>query len=282
MMTYIDILNEILALSRQDMEFKKPLMIYSINQAISNIYSRRNVLRTVRLYATGLVPSLYYKQLYCKGGGHIILPLKGRCYSMRISGEGVYEITDGTKITKIEFNTGPESQLIRGFIQKGGQILFYGHASFIIFDFSVYEESFGNMLKDIPDGMKNVNFDIRGLYNDFLSFYTPPTDGQGNIIKGARMFDGTLQVPTDYRGEIELTYRTRPPTVRGDDDEEVIEMPSEYYHLVALLAAYYYRLDEDEATALHFKEEYENLLALMDRQTYETMDNEYKVENGWA
>ena len=59
-------------------------------------------------------------------------------------------------------------------------------------------------------------------------------------------------------------------------------MPPEYYHLVALLAAYYYRLDEDEATALHFKEEYERLFALMESQTYETMDNEYKVENGWA
>ena len=96
------------------------------------------------------------------------------------------------------------------------------------------------------------------------------------------MFDGMLQVPADYRGEIELTYRTRPPVVRGDDDEEIIEMPSEYYHLVALLAAYHYRLDEDEATALHFKEEYENLFKLMESQTYETMDNEYKVENGWA
>ena len=282
MMTYIDILNEILALSRQGMEFKKPLMIYSINQAISNIYSRRNVLRTVRLYATGLVPSLYHKQLHCKGGGHIILPLKGRCYSMRISGEGVYEITDGTKITKIEFNTGPESQLIRGFIHDGGQILFYGHASFMIFDFSVYEESFGNMLKDIPDGMKNVNFNVRILYSDFLAFHTPPTDGQGNVIKGAKLFDGTLQVPATYRGEIELTYRTRPPVVYGGSEEEIIEMPPEYYHLVALLAAYYYRLDEDEATALHFKEEYESLFALMESQTYETMDNEYKVENGWA
>lgn len=281
-MTYTDILSEILALSRQGEEYKKPLMIYSINQAISNIYSRRNVLRTVRLYATGLVPTLYRKQIHCKGGGHIILPLKGKSYSMRISGEGVYEITDGTKITKIEFNTGPESQLIRGFIQKGGQILFYGHASFMIFDFSVYGESFGNMLKDIPDGMKNVNFDIRGLYSDFLSFHIPPTDGQGNIIKGARMFDGTLQLPATYRGEIELTFRTRPPVVIGNDEKEIIDIPPEYSHLVSLLAAYYYRLDEDEITALHFKAEYENLLALMERQTYETMDNEYKVENGWA
>jgi hypothetical protein len=201
---------------------------------------------------------------------------------MRISGEGIYEITDGTKVTKIEFNTGPESQLIRGFIQKGGQILFYGHASFMIFDFSVYSESFTTTLKEIPDGMKNRSFDIRGMYSDFLAFHSPPTDGQGNLIEGAILIDGTIQVPSTYRGEIELTFCTRPPVVLGEKDDEIIDIPAEYLHLLALLSAYYYRLDEDELTAIRFKEEYESLFALLDTKSYATMDINYKVENGWA
>lgn len=281
-MTYLELTTDILAISRQGKEYNKTLMLYSINQAISNIYSRRSMLRTVRLYATGMQPTLYYKQLHCLGGGHIILPLNGRCYSMRISGEGIYEIIDGTKVTKIEFNTGPESQLIRGFIQTGGQILFYGHASFMIFDFSVYSESFTTMLKDIPDGMKNRSFDIRGMYSDFLAFHSPPTDGQGNLIEGAILIDGAIQVPSTYRGEIELTFRTRPPVVQGLDDDELIKIPAEYLHLLALLSAYYYRLDEDEKTAILFKEEFESLFALLDTKAYTTMDLNYKVENGWA
>jgi hypothetical protein len=281
-MTYKELTTDILAISRQQDVSSKSLILYSINQAISDIYSRRSILRTVRLFATGLQPTLYYKQLHCVGGSHITLPLNGRCYSMRISGEGLYEITDGAKVTRIEFDTGPESRLVRGFIQTGGQIVFYGHASFMIFDFSVYSESFSTMMKDIPDGIKRVVFDIRSLYSDFLAFHCPPKDGHGNIIEGARLFDGCLQVPSDYRGEIELTYRIRPPIVTGQNDDDLIDIPLEYHHLLALLSAYYYRIDEDEKTAILLKEEYERLFNLLDRESYEAMDVGYSVANRWA
>lgn len=281
-MTYLELITDILAVSRQGEDYDKPLMLYSINQAISNIYSRRYMLNTVRLYANGMQPTLYYKQLHCVGGGHIILPLNGSCYSMRISGEGVYEITDGAKVTKIEFNTGPESKLIRGFIREGGQILFYGHVSFMIFDFSVYAKTFTTMLRDIPDGMKNRSFDIRGMYSDFFAFHTPPTDGQGNIIEGATLIDGKIILPATYRGEVELTYRIRPPVVLGKKDDELIEIPAEYTHLLALLSAYYYLLVKDAETALIIKAEYESLVALLDGKSYTSMDMQYKVVNGWA
>ena len=98
-MTYQELTRDVLSLCRKSAVGSKRLMAGSANRALRDLYSRRRILRTVRLYAAGLTPALYYKQLYCQSGNTIRVPLQGKAYSMRLLGEGIYRIVDGGKTT---------------------------------------------------------------------------------------------------------------------------------------------------------------------------------------
>lgn len=300
-MTYQELTRDVLSLCRKSAVGSKRLMAGSANRALRDLYSRRKILRTVRLYAAGLTPALYYKQLYCQSGNTIRVPLQGKAYSMRLLGEGIYRIVDGGKTSITQFNTAGEAKLVRGRIESGGDIYFYGESSFLVFDMSVFTETLSGMLDNLPEGGQNQIFDIRALFGDFYSFLGPARDGDGRNIKGCRLYDGKLELPLDFRGEVNLTYRVLPPEVviaydefdvlEAEEGEEFekedlsaieIDIPGEYCHLVALLTAYYYLYDEKPIMAEALRAEYERMMSELERRGYEEIDSAYHLEIGWA
>ena len=285
-MTYNDLSKDILSLLGES-EVTKPLLIFSVNRALCDIYARRAIYRTVKLYQGGIQPSYYRKEIYCKGGDDVTLPLTGKAYSMRLSGEGFYRINDGAKSTITEFRTGRESRLVRGVIENGGDIKFYGYASFMVFDFSLYEEIPSTKLDELPDGREMTSLDIRTLHDDFYAFAFPAKDGYGNPIKGSVLRDGRLEVPKDFRGEIELTYRTLPKKILEMEDaekegEQQIPIPPEYEHPLALLVAFYCTLVKNPAAAELMRLEYERIMTLGDKNLYEEIDTSYELKVRWA
>jgi hypothetical protein len=307
-MTYKELTRDVISLCR-DMEIKsRRLMVNSVNSALREIYARRRIIRKVKLYAFGLTPSLYRKQIFCKGGSSVRIPLSGAAYSMRLCGEGIYRIEDGDKTEIVQFNTDGGIKLVRGLIKNGGSIYFYGNASFMVFDMSVYDDLVSNLLTDLPETRQNQIFDIRRSHGDFLSFIEPPRDIDGRIIPGYRLYDGKLEIPISYRGEINLSYRALPPKVVITTDEYIeaeerekaesegkpyippeedldlieVDIPEEYTHALALLSAYYYKVAENSATAQGFKADYERVLKGLDECGYEELDSSYHLEIGWA
>ena len=293
-MTYKDLYSDVISLRQEDSVRSHSRMVSSLNRALRDLFSRRRILKTVRLYARGLTPSLYYKQINFISGDHIIVPLQGMAYSMRLFGEGNYMIRDGEKTNVVQFDTGGETRLVQGMIKTGGELHFYGHTSFMVFDMSVFSEIFSASAMKIPEGGQSQVFDIRALQGDFASFVGMAKDGSGRDIKGCRLYDGRVDLPSDFRGEVFLTYRSLPDTVvvktEGELREEEIDLrdnteiniPREYEHPVALLVAYYYTLKEDSALALHFKEEYERLMGHLEAGAYQEIDPTYHLESGWA
>ena len=307
-MTYKDLTRDVISLCRQSEIGSRRLMVNSVNRALRDLYTRRRIIGKMKLYAFGLTPSLYRKQIYVKGGSSVKLPLVGKAYSMRLCGEGVYRIEDGTKTEIVQFNTDGETKQVRGLINSGGSIYFYGNASFLVFDMAVYSEIFSNLLTSLPEGGQSQIFNIRLAKSDFLSFVGPPTDGDGRIISGYRLYDGRLELPASYRGEVNLSYLALPPTVVIENDEFteaeqrqaaeekgesyqppeedldliLVDIPEEYTHAVALLAAYYYLNGENPTLAESFKAEYERTLTALSKCGYGELDSSYHLEIGWA
>lgn len=284
-MTFKELTNDVLSLCRET-NSSNEFLLPAIRRAMRDIYTRKSMVKTVRLYSSGLRPTLYRKEIYIKGGTMLTVPLTGKAFSMRISGEGMYKIVDGDEVDVVEFNTGAESQLIRGLIHKGGTLSLYGYTSFMVFDLSVWEEIFSTRLANLPDGDQGVVFDIRALHEDFHSFISPARDAWGNPIEGSKLYDGVLEVPSDFRGEVILTYRilpTPPLGNRGEDEEdEIVNIPKEYEHILSLLTAYYYILAKNMPLAELLKLEYERLMLSLDSDCYEQIDNAYVPKVRWA
>ncbi len=257
------------------------LLISAANRALREIYIRRKITNTVRLYTRGLQPSFYREAIHCTGGTEITLPLDGVAFSMRVCGYGNYAVYDGSLLNVYSIDTGIESNVVKHFISEGGKIVLWADTSFDVYDFSVYSEVYSTKKEDIPDGGNRVTIDMRSIYPDFSSFTTPAQDSSGNPIKGCLLADGKIELDSDYSGEIILTYR-RLPTKIGTSVSEEIDIPAEYSHLLPLLATSYILLDADPSIASHYRERYEDLLSRMERNTYEQISTKYVDVNGWA
>ena len=262
----------------------KQQLISAANRALRELYNQRTITRTVKFSARGLVPTSYHEEIICKNGNEVILPLVGRCYSMRVCGKGFYAVHDGANISANQFETGLETKLVRGFISFGGYIRFWGSFSFSIYDFSVYDEFFSPRVEDIPDCVAASEYDIREMYGDFMAFVSPATDRYGNIIEGARLHDGRLQISSKFRGEVHLTYRRLPDVIIEEEEkyETDIDIPDEYLYVFPLLVASYIWLDTDSTKANYYKSRYDETLSIIDSTSYEEIDTAYVDTNGWA
>lgn len=239
------------------------------------------ITNTVRLFMRGLTPSYYRKEVHLKGGGEIRLPLNGVAFSMRICGYGNYAIYDGKTVNAIPFDTGFQSKIVKGFIKNGGYIMLYGDTSFSVYDYSVYSEICSSRESDIPDGSNRISHDIRTLCSDFMAFVELPKDSWGNTVPNSVLRDGKVEVDSDYKGEIVLTYR-KLPTEIINDPQTVIDIPEEYSHLLTLLTAHYFLLDADESKAKYYRNMYNEALSNMETHSYEQIENKYIDVNGWA
>ena len=280
-MTLDELMLEVSSLSFGLAEKSDVLLLASANRALRDIYNRRTITKSVRLYTHGQRPILYRKRVDFPGGAKKSLPLYGKAFSMRLCGKGFYRILDGASQIVETFETGNESLLLRGFITKGGEIELWGSFSFTVYDFSLYEEIYSQQVKDIPMGDETVTLDIRRIYGDFMSFISPPTDSDGNEIEGARLVDGKILLNRDYTGEILLTYRRLPNPIVGNSSAD-IDLPDELIHLLPPLTVSYCLLHADFDKSVYYKEMYEEMMSQINSLTYEKINTHYKDVNGWA
>lgn len=280
-MTIDELKHEVKVLGFDDTIDLSTILVPSANRALNYLYSQKTITKTVRLFTRGYSVSFYKKEIHCENGKSITFPLDGKAFSMRVCGAGSYSVTDGgvTKITA--FDTGMESQLVRGFISRGGEIKFHGSFSFTVYDFTIYPEIFSPRTTDIPESGSNVIFDLREMYGDFMSFVSPATDSTGKEIPSCSLKDGKLFVDANYKGEIILTYRRRPATIASIMVDE-IDIPEEYCYFFPLLVASYVLLDTDEEKALYYKARYEEMVKCMEKNCYYEIDHNYKNTDGWA
>ena len=137
-MTFSELKTEVVALGFDMEACDNSVLITSLNRALRDIFSRKRITKTVRLFNKGITPIYYKKVIHCINGRSIKLPLQGSAFSMRVCGSGYYSVTDGTSHVVKQFMTGSETMLIRGFIMWGGSIEFWGSYSFYVYDFSIY------------------------------------------------------------------------------------------------------------------------------------------------
>ena len=280
-MTFFDLSNEVAALGFAESIERDNLLTTATNLALRELYNSRPVLKTRRFAKRGQKPILYRKEMACAPGERIEFLITGRAYSFRISGTCQFMIKYGEDFTSTSVNTGPEAQLFRGFASPGSTITFFGSYYYNIFDFSIYEKTFSDDREDIPDGSPTTTYDLRQLHEDFLSFISPATDPYGKEIACCRLYDGKVELSSDYNGEVILTYRRMPTTIEGKIDD-VIDLPEEYRHIFPLLVASYVWLDTEDAKAKYYRTLYEKNLAIIDSARYGSIDSSYRKINGWA
>lgn len=279
-MTLNDLREELSALGFEREIDADTALVTAIRRALSTIYTERGVYNTISLEHYPILPTLVCKNLVHNPKESESFTLKGAAYSFTVSGKGEYKIQEGDVVTEHSFNT--VAALLRGFINSEATITFSGSLSFKIFNLAVFEE------KEFDDESRLFGYgeafeyklsDIRG---DFHSFTSLPNDKNGNEIGGAVISGSSLFVPWDYRGRINLTYKVSPPTVNTDDPDTDLSVPKEIEHLVPLLAASYYWLDDSPDKAEYYYTLYRESMLAIKRHDTRRLGGGYKNVTGWA
>ena len=279
-MTYSELIDEISLISNGPV-VQFDLLLNSTNRALRDLYSRVSVEKTVRLAAHGLKPTVHYKKISCVAGVQTVIKLKGAAFSMRVHGSGQYRLENNDASEVIRVNSPNETILVRGFIDGEATLMLWSGLSFSVYNLSVYDRIFSCEVKDIPEYGQTVVYDLRSMYKDFMSFVSPPTDVDGNILDVCELRDGKAIINTDYSGEILLTYR-RLPEAMTDDDSQVLDVPGEYVHIFPLLVAYYMFSLSDLVLANKCKEIFEENIQRMTLENYNRIEHRYRDVVGWA
>ena len=261
------------------------VLISTANRALRELYMKFPVTKTVKLNVRGHRPSTYYKEIVCKSDQSIIIPIKGKAYSMRVVGKGNYTIWDNGGMSAFQFDTGNDTKIIRGFLEKGEKIRFWGGFTFVVYDLSVYDEMYSPEVDSIPDGSPITVYNIKEMYGDFLSFACPPTDRFGYVIDNCRVYDGSMEIDSGYSGEILITYNRLPSRILGDnpgmEEYEIIDVSDEYTNLLVYLVWYNYWYDIDYSKAEVYKDRIDDISNIIYRNK-RCFDRTYINENGWA
>jgi hypothetical protein len=281
-LTLCDLITDVKNLGGGELIDNNGLFISAVNRSLRRLYSDISVEKTVRLAARVHKPIAYYKEIHCKSGEMREFPLEGMAYSMRIHGNCKYMITDGETKSVYPVNSKNEAVQIKGFVTYGGKISFWGSFPFAVYDLAVYDRIYSELTKDIPDCDPKKMFNLRELYGDFMSFTSPATDRNGRLIKGASLYDGRLEIDSDYEGEIIVTYRRLPIEISPDDDDPDIDAPNEYTHLLTLLVGYNYFFHSDEGLAKYYLTQYDEAIKNLKQNSYQRISSEYTNTNGWA
>ena len=286
-MTFEEFITELHGIGNGDVISSNATLTHALNGALRELYSRMPITKTVRFSLRGHNPCAYYKEIICKSNQSITIPVNGMAYSFRVMGQGNYIVKDSIATIAYQFDTGNESQLMRGYMNDAGTIRFWGGFTFVIYDLSIYDEIYSPEVEAFPDGSPITILDMRELYGDFLAFISPPTDRFGKTLECCRLHDGRIEIDSSFSGEIHLTYRRLPKLItylsetEGITLAETVDVSDEYLQLLLYLTWYHYWYNQDDVRAKIYKDRFESMVKdITDSQRI--VDNIYVNENGWA
>ena len=91
-----------------------------------------------------------------------------------------------------------------------------------------------------------------------------------------------MRISPYYDGKIRLTYKSNPPKVSLDTPDDEIGIAKEVEHLVPLLSAAYFWLDDDEEKAQYYLSLYRDALNGTKRNATRRLGGGYEDVTGWA
>lgn len=278
-MNYSDLYKEVCALGfEKDIEMSEALL-FCARRAISEIYTERPVYKTAELYKNPILISKKIKKISHGVGEEYKIEFNAAAYSFVTSGLGRYEISDPTGQREQEFSG--EKTMHKGFLHGEGEIKFFGEFFYTVHDVAFFSQIYGPDVGDIPTSSEFVEYELKKRVADFLIPASAPYDSEGYDIPGAYIHDGIMKIPSGYSGKIFLTYKKAPSALVGEADEDII-LPDGCEHLLPLLVAAYFWLDDDSEKSQYYMSLYRDGMASVRVHGPTHIKNSYKIVNGWA
>lgn len=252
--------------------------VYALRRALGVAYTERAVIKETTLFCYYQDPVLYYKTLMHSPGEVISFSTDEGYYAFYAVGCGEYELTSNLSVERKSFNE-PNGRLIHG-KTKNGEIRFVGRYGFSVHDLTLHSGEVSMTGEDlIYSEQRSINLTDR--IRDFGSIVSV-SDKDGAEIGNASVKGDVLRIPSSFKGQVRVTYRAAPPEVDPESPDSPIAISRELLHLIPLLTAAYFWLDDDEEKSGYYLSLYREGMNDLKRTSARVYGNEYTDPRGWT
>ena len=234
----------------------------------------------MRFYRNPILPNSHIPIITHECKESISVPTSARAYSFYVSGNAKVRISQKSGEILREFNS--QNAKVRGFIDEGANIEFFGDFRYTVYDLATFDTIDSDREEDIPFYESNAVYDLSKRVSDFHSAIELPEDRNGKKIENSSVCNTILVLPYLYSGQINLKYRASAPIVSPDESESEIDIPKEIEHLVPLLAAAYVWLDDDSDKAQYYMSLYREQMAAVKLYSTHCLNQEYHDVLRWT
>lgn len=278
-MTLNDVKNDVASLGFEKEIELDGAFLNAVNRALCQIFTERQFEKLMRIYVRPRKAALYKKEILHDGGKADTFIAECRAFAFRSFGQGELEVSDG--FGKRSFRFSGENTLTRAFVKGNAKFTFCGDFSYTVSDFTLYSELESEDISDLTPLGELMYFDPKKYDEYFVGFSSYPYDEYGTIINGSVIDSLGIGVKPPFSGIINIHYRTKPKKLTADDAESDIAMPESCEHLLSLLCAHYFWLDDDFAKSQHYLSLYRDGMSALKYYSKDVRSEKY-VTNGWA
>ena len=253
-------------------------LLPAISRALYTIFTDRPVTRTVCIAFLDAGKRVIADEVLYTPGESLSFPIDGRAFAFRVSGKGSYTVDDKISSTTEDFDT--DMGVIKGHVTPPATITFSGDYAYSVRRLISVKHLTGPDADDIPSPGKWQTVDLSERYGDFLAPESEPETADGRTA-GCYVKSGVLYVPSDFVGELYLTYRRKPTPVFSLSPGAEIDIPAETEELLPLLVAAYLWLDDAPDKAQYYMALYREGISGIKRFSARAGGTGY-VTDGWA
>ena len=279
-MTLEKLLDEAYALGFESEGEIDESFIFAANRALRQIYSELSCEVTGYIIASSMQVLSHTESYVHLPKSSFIQKICGEAYSFKASGEGRYIITDKDGTKELAFS-GKRCEC-RGYIHGEGTITFLGDYSYTVYDITCFAEKRSDKVSDIPLFSQYTEYRLREYLPDLCRVSGVAKDSKGETVRGAVIRTDVLILPSDFSGEVRLTYQRLPRVITVDDRERELDIDPSIAYLLPILTASYIWLDDDEEKAAYYMGIYNDEASRLKSSFPKLIDNGYNDVTGWG
>jgi hypothetical protein len=148
---------------------------------------------------------------------------------------------------------------------------------------ALYDEIISHETIDIPSP-KQTAYNLSRIFSDFRELYAPPKmiiNGKSVMIDGYNIQGDILYLSSDLNGDIEIEYLPKITQYTADNENDNLDIPSDYIGALKLLIASYVWLDDSESKAQYYKALYNEEISLVAKYRRDLNPVKCESVNNW-
>ena len=279
-MTLHQFLKEVYSLGFEDVGEFDEGFVFAANRALKAMHADFGEKRECALFIPPVKISYLLDEHTLSQDSQLeVLTNGAAALSFSYSGVGECTLIFNNGSTSKRGLSGPSGE-VKLRLEEVRKVVFKAKNPYTVYNFALFSSLPDD---DIPSAYGFRKFKVSRQIPDFSIPTGAPRDSLGKEISGAYFEKDCLVMPIGFFGNSVISYKSSPPEISLDTEyDDIIPITSAAEHLLPLLTAAYFWLDDDEEKSSYYMALYNEGARKLQRTLFRGNTSSYVDVTGWA